>query len=263
MKYQNWKSYLSKSLFILFLALAVLLMKLFPDKVVADDININYLLNGMIFTYGVVLILIYLIVNNKYLYLLNYGLIYACIGCVLMFIALMVESYFDSLGFNFVVINSFDSRFNMSYFEFIIIACGLLHGIFKLSFSDTYSKLIRAIEIVVGALFVLLSLVWLYIDIHAVYANINIEFLNSFNGLVLITWFILVLTDTVLFVLRLVRNRKFIKEEIEEQMITSRASFRQGNDRSDDYKKKKRRAATDIEVIDLEKFFKQDEANEK
>ena len=256
MKYQNWRSYLSKSLFILFLALSILLLKLFPDTFVADSIKINYLLDGMIFVYGVVLILIYLIVNNNYLYLLNYGLMYACVGCLLMFTSYMVESIFEDIGFNFVVINSFDARFNMSYFEFIIILITLLHGIFKLSFSDTYSKLIRVIEIVVGALFVILSFVCAYIDLHAVYSNINIEFLNSFNNFIFITWLILVLVDTVLFVLRIVRNRKFIKEEIEEQMITSKASFRQGNEENDEYKKKKRRATGDIEVIDLERFFK-------
>ena len=231
-------------------------MKLFPDTFVADSIKINYLLDGMIFAYGVVLILIYLIVNNNYLYLLNYGLMYACVGCLLMFTSYMVESIFEDIGLNFVVINSFDARFNMSYFEFIIILITLLHGIFKLSFSDTYSKLIRVIEIVVGALFVILSFVCAYIDLHAVYSNINIEFLNSFNNFIFITWLILVLVDTVLFVLRIVRNRKFIKEEIEEQMITSKASFRQGNEENDEYKKKKRRATGDIEVIDLERFFK-------
>ena len=258
MKYQNWKSYLSKSLFILFLALSILLLKVFPDAFVSDSININYLLDGMIFAYGVVLILIYLIVNNNYLYLLKYGLMYACVGCLLMFTSYMMESLFEDIGFNFVIINSFDSRFNMSYFEFIIIFTTLLHGIFKLSFSDTYSKLIRVIEIVVGALFVLVSFICIYIDLHAIYSNINIDFLNSFNSFIFITWLILVLIDTILFVLRIVRNRKFIKEEIEEQMITSKASFRQGNDENDEYKKKKRRASGDIEVIDLEKFFKRE-----
>lgn len=175
-----------------------------------------------------------------------------------MFTSYMMESLFEDIGFNFVIINSFDSRFNMSYFEFIIIFTTLLHGIFKLSFSDTYSKLIRVIEIVVGALFVLVSFICIYIDLHAIYSNINIDFLNSFNSFIFITWLILVLIDTILFVLRIVRNRKFIKEEIEEQMITSKASFRQGNDENDEYKKKKRRASGDIEVIDLEKFFKRE-----
>ncbi len=256
MKYQNWKSYLSKSLFILFLALAILSTKLFSDEFVSDPISINYLLDGMIFVYGVVLILIYLIVNNKYLYLLNYGLMYACFGCLLMFISMAIESLFKDIGLNLVLINSFDQRLNISYYELIIIITTLLHGIFKLSFSDTYSKFIRIIEIIVGALFVLLSLMGIYIDLHAIYANINIAFLNSFNNFIFITWLILVLIDTILFVLRIVKNRKYIKEEIEEQLITSKASFRQGNDNNDEYTKKKRKTSEDIEVIDLEKFFK-------
>ena len=61
MKYQNWRSYLSKSLFILFLGISILLVKLFSKSILKhelDDLYINYLLDGMIFLYGIVLILI-------------------------------------------------------------------------------------------------------------------------------------------------------------------------------------------------------------
>ena len=111
MKYQNWRSYLSKSLFILFLGISILLVKLFSKSILKhelDDLYINYLLDGMIFLYGIVLILIYLIINKKYIYLLNYGLLYAIIGCCLMFVSPTIESYLDSANIHFTVINKFE-----------------------------------------------------------------------------------------------------------------------------------------------------------
>ena len=64
MKYQNWKSYLNKSLNILFLALAIILVKIIPSSIITDELDLNYLLDGMIVAYGVVLVLIYLIIKE-------------------------------------------------------------------------------------------------------------------------------------------------------------------------------------------------------
>ena len=56
--------------------------------------------------------------------------------------------------------------------------------------------------------------------------------------------------------LRIVKNRSFIKEEIEEQILESKASFRNSDDNFDNQKNRKRKHNDNVEVIDLERFFK-------
>lgn len=262
MKYQNWKSYLNKSLYLLFLALAILLLKAIPEKFIEDEIDLSYFLNGLIVAYGVVLVLIYLIINKKYLYLVKYGLIYIVYGATLMFIAPTLESLLDDASIHFVVINGFSEKFNETYFEAIIIIVMLLHGIFKLIFSDTYSILVRVIEIFVGILFILTALIFVYANIHYAKNSFDIGFLDGIIKILPYIFFSLVIVDTLLFVFRFVKNGKYIKEEIEEQIIESKASFRKENTIEDDtQKKRKRRINSDVEVIDLEKFFKSEHNN--
>ena len=262
MKYQNWKSYLNKSLNILFLALAILLVKIIPSTIITDELDMNYLLDGMIVAYGVILVLIYLIINKKYLYLVKYGLIYIIYGATLMFISPTIEAFFDDASINFVVINSFTNKFNETYFEAIIMIVMLLHGIFKLAFSDTYSRLVRVIEVFVGIVFILTTLLFLYANVHALKNEFDISFLNGFVGILPYIFFALVVVDTALFVFRFVKNGKYIKEEIEEQIIESKASFRKDSINDDDnQKKRKRKINSDVEVIDLEKFFNTDHTN--
>lgn len=262
MKYQNWKSYLNKSLNILFLALAILLVKIIPSTIITDELDMNYLLDGMIVAYGVILVLIYLIINKKYLYLVKYGLIYIIYGATLMFISPTIEGLLDDASINFVVINSFSNKFNETYFEAIIMIVMLLHGIFKLAFSDTYSRLVRVIEVFVGIVFILTTLLFLYANVHALKNEFDISFLNGFVGILPYIFFALVVVDTALFVFRFVKNGKYIKEEIEEQIIESKASFRKDSINDDDnQKKRKRKINSDVEVIDLEKFFNTDHTN--
>lgn len=262
MKYQNWKSYLNKSLNILFLALAILLVKIIPSTIITDELDMNYLLDGMIVAYGVILVLIYLIINKKYLYLVKYGLIYIIYGATLMFISPTIEGLMDDASINFVVINSFSNKFNETYFEAIIMIVMLLHGIFKLAFSDTYSRLVRVIEVFVGIVFILTTLLFVYANVHALKNEFDISFLNGFVGILPYIFFALVVVDTALFVFRFVKNGKYIKEEIEEQIIEAKASFRKDSINDDDnQKKRKRKINSDVEVIDLEKFFNTDHTN--
>ena len=259
MKYQNWKSYLSKSLFILFLGIAVLLVKIFSKSIIEkteDDLYINYLLDGMIFLYGVVLILVYLFVNKKYLYLLNYGLIYAIIGCALMFVSPMIESYFDNANINFVMINKFDQAFNQSYFEVLLILEIIIHGIFKLIVSDTYSKMVRVLEIFNGITFIILGFIFIYGNLSIFNIDFSLSFLDNILNYAFYILLLLIFIDALLFILRIIKNRSFIKEEIEEQILESKASLRNTNDNYVNQNNKKRRHNENVEVIDLEKFFK-------
>lgn len=260
MKYQNWKSYLNKSLNILFLALAIILVKVIPSSIITDELDLNYLLDGMIVAYGVVLVLIYLIINKKYLYLVKYGLIYIIYGATLMFISPTIEGILDDASIHFVVMHSFTDKFSETYFEIIIMIVMLLHGIFKLAFSDTYSTLVRVIEVFVGIVFILTTLLFVYANIHALRSGFDISFLDGFVKILPYIFFVLVIIDTALFVFRFVKNGKYIKEEIEEQIIESKASFRKDNIFDDDnHKKIKRRIRSNVEVIDLERFFKAQE----
>ena len=264
MKYQNWKSYLSKSLFILFLGISILLVKIFSKSILEkseDVLYINYLLDGMIFLYGVILVLIYLFINKKYLYLLNYGLLYAIIGCALMFISPMIESYFDAANINFVMINKFDQAFNQTYFEILLILEIIIHGIFKLIVSDTYSKMVRVLEIFNGIMFIFLGLIFIYGNLSILNININLSFLSGILDYAVYILILLILIDVLLFILRIIKNRSFIKEEIEEQILESKASLRNNNDSYDNQYNKRRRHNDNVEVIDLEKFFKNDKAN--
>lgn len=264
MKYQNWRSYLSKSLFILFLGISILLVKLFSKSILKhelDDLYINYLLDGMIFLYGIVLILIYLIINKKYIYLLNYGLLYAIIGCCLMFVSPTFESYLDSANIHFTVINKFEDSFHETYFEMILILEIIIHGIFKLIVSDTYSKMVRILEIFAGIMFITLGFVFIYGNLNTFNININIGFINYIRDYAFYFLMLLLLIDIFLFVLRIVKNRSFIKEEIEEQILESKASFRNSDDNFDNQKNRKRKHNDNVEVIDLERFFKTDKAN--
>lgn len=262
MKYQNWKSYLNKSLYLLFLALAIILVKVVPSSIITDELDLNYLLNGLIVAYGIVLVLIYLVINKKYLYLVKYGLIYIMYGATLMFISPTIEGLLDDASIHFGVINSFSDKFNETYFEAIIMIVMLLHGIFKLIFSDTYSILVRVIEIFVGILFIITTLLFIYANIHYMKESFDISFLDSYVKYLPYIFFSLVIIDTILFVFRFVKNGKYIKEEIEEQIIESKASFRKENTiEEENQKKRKRRFNSDVEVIDLEKFFKSEHNN--
>ena len=260
MKYQNWKSYLSKSLLVLFIALTIALAKFinhyFPSFF-RDELEPNYLIGGMIVAYGFILVLIYLLIETKYQYLLVYGLIYSISGFVIMFISSFIDAYVLKILNEWNTMKRFmiglegNESLGLSYFEILSILILIAHGIFKLTISDTYSKLVRGLEILVGTLFMGIGFFLIYYH----YIDLSSIVYQKFPlNCIFYTLFVVVFIDLCLFGFRIIKNRKFIKDEIEEQIIESKATIRKDNEIVE--RKKKIKFSNEEEVIDLARYFK-------
>lgn len=223
MKYRTWKSFFSKSLLVPFILIALLCGNIIIEKIeFFQSFNINYFFSGGIVGYGVVLIIQYLASKGKYKYLVIYGLIYCLIGVINLFI--------DSLYSN--------------YFTQIYLALFIIHGVFKIVIRNSYNKIIRFTELGLGVLYILFS-------------GLIIMDVNKMILLILLIGLLLIESFIVFY--RIYNDRKFIKEEIKEQEIENKATIKKEEYvRSQEMNKKtnKKIDKEQVEIIDLERFFK-------
>lgn len=223
MKYRTWKSFFSKSLLVPFILIALLCGNIIIEKIeFFQSFNINYFFSGGIVGYGVVLIIQYLASKGKYKYLVIYGLIYSLIGVINLFIDTLYSNYFTQ----------------------IYLALYIIHGLFKIIIRNSYNKIIRFTELGLGVLYILFS-------------GLIIMDVNKMVLLILLIGLLLIECFIVFY--RIKDDRKFIKEEIKEQEIENKATIkREEYVRSQEVNRKsnKKIDKEQVEIIDLERFFK-------
>lgn len=239
MKYRNWRSFLNKSLLVTFMYIFVFIKQLlFTEGTLFDKIN-NFFHGNLIFLleyglgfficigiliYGIILLIAYLSSKGKYLYLLWYGLIYFLLGCTMMFL----ESLY------------------IEYIDYIILSLLLIHGLCKCIFRSSYSKLIYTFDILIGLYAIIVAVLCLLMP-----TIINLYYL----------FMIYVFLELVITIVRLSNDKSYIKAEIEEETINNKAILSEeniGNNIKEDTKrsKKDKERKENVEVIDLERFFK-------
>lgn len=230
MEFNNWKSFLSKSILAPLLVLGILLYQEFLLEINEDLEPIVF--GGVIFIYGVFLIICKLFHKDKYNYLLIYGLIYSLFGSVSIF--------FFSLYKN-----------NLNIFIYMMSLLYLFHAFFKVFIKTLNNRAIRVLDIIIGAM-------WIVLVVFSVYSlkvnNENIKRIVYYAG------FAVSIIEIALSIVRIIiyykENDQIIKEMRIAERATPKESKREISSNNSSRKKRKKREGK-VEVIDLERFFKE------
>ena len=229
MEFNNWKSFLSKSILAPLLVITILLYQKFLFVEESDLAALIF--GGIIFGYGLIIITIKIFKKDKYNYLLIYGLLYSLIGSVsIFFFPLYLE--------------------NFDIFLYVVSVIFLIHAFAKVFNRTLKNNVIRVLDIIIG-------LIWIALVILSVY-SIKKENDSIFN---LVEWTGIGLSgfEIILFIARRIVYYKENSQILKELKIVEKASPKGKNElkKVDEplYKKKKQKEGK-VEVIDLERFFK-------
>lgn len=229
MEFNNWKSFLSKSILAPLLVLTILLYQKF--LFVEENDLTAYIFGGLIFGYGLLIIVTKIFKKEKYNYLLTYGLLYSLIGSISIFFFPLFMGSFD-------------------IFLYVISVMFLIHAFSKVFFRTLRNNIIRVLDIIIG-------LTWISLVVLSVY-SIKVDNALIFN-IVLWTGIGLSSFEILLFIVRRFIYYKENYQVLKELKIVEKASPKGKNElkKVDEplYKKKKQKEGK-VEVIDLERFFK-------
>lgn len=230
MEFNNWKSFISKNILAPLLVIVVLLSEKY---LILEEGNLTPMVFGAtILGYGILLVFIKTLNNEKYNYLLVYGLIYSLIGSMSIFFFPLYNQYFD-------------------LFLYTISILYLIHGFGKMFFRTLQNNFIRVLDVLLGAL-------WIGLVVLSVYSiKMNNEQIKT---IVHIVGFAISVFEIILCLIRRVIYYKENAQIIKEMRIVERATPK-GKSGSNNIKesniKKKKKKEGNVEVIDLERFFKE------
>ncbi len=230
MEFNNWKSFLSKSIMAPLLVIGILL---YQEFLLVVNENLEPLVfGGVIFAYGLFLIVCKLFHKDKYNYLLTYGLIYSLVGSISIFFFSLLKN-------------------NLNIFIYVMSILYLMHAFFKVFIKTLNSKAIRVFDIIIGAL-------WIVLVVFSVYSlKVNNE---SIKEIVNYAGFAVSLIEIILSIVRVIvyyiENAQIIKEIRITERATPKDAKKEISRNNSNNKKRKIREGK-VEVIDLERFFKE------
>lgn len=229
MEFNNWKSFLSKSILAPLLVIIILLYRKF---LFIEESDLTALIfGGLIFGYGLIIVAIKIFKKDKYNYLLTYGLLYALVGSVsIFFFPLYIE--------------------NFDMFLYVISVIFLIHAFAKVFNRTLRNNFIRVLDIIIG-------LIWIVLVVLSVYS------IKTENSLIsnFAEWVGIGLSgfEIILFIVRRIiyykENSQILKELKIVERATPKGKTALRNVDEPSYKKKKQKEGK-VEVIDLERFFK-------
>ncbi len=229
MEFNNWKSFLSKSILAPLMVITILLYRRF---LFVEESDLTALIfGGLIFGYGLIIVAMKIFKKDKYNYLLIYGLLYALIGSVsIFFFPLYMESF--------------------DIFLYVISVIFLIHAFAKVFSRTLRNNFIRVLDIITG-------LIWIVLVVLSVYS------IKTENGLIsnLVEWAGIGLSgfEIILFIVRRIvyykENSQILKELKIVEKATPKGKTALRNVDEPSYNKKKQKEGK-VEVIDLERFFK-------
>lgn len=230
MEFNNWKSFLSKSILAPLLVIGILLYQGFLlDN--SEDLE-SIVFGGIIFAYGLFLVFLKICNKDKYNYLLVYGLVYSLLGSVSIFF--------------FSLYNS-----NLDLTIYVISILYLVHAFCKIFIKTLKNKVIGIIDIIIGV-------IWIVLVVLSVYSlkanNENIKSIVNYAG------FGLSVMEIILAIVRRIFYYRENAQAIKEMKIANRATpkgVKKDDDSNDTNSKKRKKKEGKIEVIDLERFFKE------
>ena len=191
-----------------------------------------YIFGGTIFVYGIGLILYYVFKKIKTSYLLVFSLLYTIIGSALIAFSSLIGKY-------------------INYFIYFVLLMYLLHAIFKMSFRTLNNNIIRKIDIIIGILY-------LIVIGFGIYSIIGKD--EKIYKIVYMMGVVISSMEVLLAIIREYVYYKEIEQLINEIKIANKATPKDGDGSNYDsrtIKKKKKIKEGKVEVIDLERFFKE------
>lgn len=229
MKFNNFKTFLGKSILAPLLVIIVLLY----NEYLLDSFGSikDVLFGGIIFLYGVMLIINHIIIKSRKHYLLAYGLIFIISGVLILMFDRYIQEY-------------------KTYTIYIIGICFAIYGLSKIIFRTVRSNFVRFVDAISGVVWLLLLSGYTYSyfsekDLYISFIIKCIFFISCFD----------IIFSFVRKLIYYKENKQLIKEMIINNKATPKGVKDNQNSKNVNYKKKKIKEGK-VEVIDLERFFR-------
>lgn len=230
MKFNNFKTFLGKSILA---PLLVVIILLYREYFIEDYKSIEDVIFGaVIFLYGIMLIINHIIVKSKKHYMLAYGLIFIISGVSYIMLYDYIMEY-------------------QKYLIYIIGSCFAIYGLSKISFRTVRNNFVRFLDAISGAF-------WLVIVSGYMYSYLLED--NTYVSLILKCAFFVSCFDIMFAFIRKLVYYKENKHLINEIKINNRATPKGVKDNQNcknTNSKKKKTKEGKVEVIDLERFFRE------